>query len=201
MARGFQPLTFSGVGAEWDPRLVPSAAELAVTPKEDAVQVALIAAAREAEERRSREHAAALAALEEQQASLEETELRMAAIATRVEEERSGLFREAREGLASLILVAARRMAGDALRDDPALLEALIDEGLRALGEDGLTLRVSLADYDRVQERMGFGAILVIPDLEIEGGCACEGPAGRIDATMATAEAAVAAVLARWAER
>ena len=201
MARGFQPLTFAGVGSAWDHGLVPAAGELAAIPREDGVQIALSAAAREAEERRAKEHDAALSALAEQQDLLEETEQRMAAIATRLEEERTGLFREAREGLASLILVAARRMAGDALRDDPALLEALIDEGLRALGEDGLTLRVSLADYDRVQERMGFGAVLVVPDLEIDGGCACEGPAGRIDATMATAEAAVAAVLARWAER
>ncbi len=201
MARTFVPLITPVAKAAWDPRLVVSPVLGAEYGEEDKARQEMLAAARAAEAKRSAEHAAAMASLKGQIAALEATEGRMAAVVQKVEEERSQLLRDARAGLAELILVAAKRIAGDALHTEPALLDALVDEGVSALGEQGLTLRVSLVDYDRVQERLGFQSILVLPDPSIDGGCSCEGPAGRIDATTATAAAAVAAVLVRWAER
>lgn len=202
MADAFQPMTFSVGSTEWVQRLVVAPPEEpGLEEEEEEAQLEYVTAARAAEARRAREHGAALAAVAERERSLAETEQRLSDIALKLEEDRTALFREARAGLADLILAAARRIAGDALRADPALLDALVDEGVRALGDEGLVLRVSEADFDRVQERLGFRSVLVVADPELDGGCTCEGPAGRIDASKATAEAAIATVLAQWAER
>jgi flagellar biosynthesis/type III secretory pathway protein FliH len=159
------------------------------------------AAARKAEAQRLTEHKAAMAAVTQRQKSLEEAEARVVEIARQLQEERNNLVKEARGALGGLIFEAARRIAGEALRVDPGMLDALVDEGVRALGDEGLVIRVSAADAARLRSRLEPRGIKVIADPKVTGGCLCEGPAGRIDASLGAAEAAVGAVLDQWKRR
>jgi flagellar biosynthesis/type III secretory pathway protein FliH len=167
-------------------------------PTEDAHLQAL-ATLQTAEAAREAEHAAAMVTLATTRAELEAATARLATVARNLEAERTALLGEMRAGVAALVLEGARRIAGDALQADPRLVDALVDAGVRALGHDGLVIRVTPADAERVQARLP--GMHVVADETIDGGCAVEGPAGRIDATAATAVAAVRTVLSQWAVR
>lgn len=147
---------------------------------------------------RERAHSAALASL-----AAAEAEARSAAGTLREATEsvramRRGLVDEVRATTAAVILEAARRIAGDALHADPALLNAIVDEAVRTLGRDGLVVRVAPVDGERVRKALGAGDITVVEDPTITAGCVCEGLAGSIDASVECAVAAVAAVLEQW---
>ncbi len=155
------------------------------------------------EEARVAEHAAALVALDAQRAAMRaETERLEAATATleaagrALEAAHVSLVAEVRTGAAAVILAAARRIAGDALHADPALLAALVDEAAGCLGRESLVVHVSPLDADTLRERLP--GIEVVEDFGIEAGCVCVGPAGRLDASLESATVAVSAVIERW---
>jgi flagellar biosynthesis/type III secretory pathway protein FliH len=199
-ASGFSPAARAqGPGGTPGPAAAPprapeetSAAAIARLERE-------LAALRARDAERSREHDEAMAAVRAEQAAVDGAVGRLDAAAKRVEAERATLLGEVRAGLGALVLTAAQRIAGDALAADPALLDALVDEGVRALGREGLVVRVAPDDLERVEARVAGTGVRVVGDSSIEAGCACEGPAGRIDATIATAVAAVRSVLTQWA--
>lgn len=147
---------------------------------------------------RERAHAEAMASL-----AAAEAEARAAAAALKEAARvltgmRGALLEEARAGTAAVVRAAACRIAGDALHTDAGLLQALVDEAIRALGKDGLVVHVSPSDADMLRDVLGDSAVEVVEDFGVEAGCVFEGPAGRIDASIESAVAAVNAVLDQW---
>jgi flagellar biosynthesis/type III secretory pathway protein FliH len=153
---------------------------------------------------------AATARLNEEAARLKEETGRAAAEATRLgaeadqlaalvgalEDARADAIAEVRAHAAAIILEAASHIAGDALHADPALLDALVNEGADALGREGLVVRVAPVDADALRARLP--SLALVEDFSIAAGCVCVGPAGRIDASLGSAVSAVRAVLDRW---
>ncbi len=159
---------------------------------------ALEARLEEAENARKTAVAAAEARERAQGAKLTEALARLEAVTRDVEGARSRLVEEMRHGVGVVILEAARRIAGDQLRVDPRLLDAVVEEAGRALGKEGLVVRVAPGDVELVQTRMQAAGVSVVGDPQITGGAICEGPSGSIDASLDSATAAIASVLEQW---
>jgi len=154
------------------------------------------------EEQRGQEHEAALVEIQRVELELTDAEERIQSLIMDVQAQRSELVAEVRQGLASLVLAAARRIAGDGLKVEPGLLDALVEDGIRGFGDNTLILRVGSSDFTRMEARFsGSEQVSVVEDPLIQAGCICEGRAGRIDSTAATAEETVATVLRQWAAR
>ncbi len=147
---------------------------------------------------RERAHAEAMASLAAAEAEARAAAKVLKEVADSVEGMRQGVLAEARATTAAVILEASRRIAGQALQVDPALLSAIVDEAVGALGREGLTVRVAPADFDAVRRAVADSGIVVVEDPEVDGGCICEGPSGRIDASVGCALAAVSSVLEQW---
>jgi flagellar biosynthesis/type III secretory pathway protein FliH len=147
---------------------------------------------------REAEHAAALDALAAQRRELAQAVERVAQVARSVDAARTALVEELREGIGAVILEAARRMAGEALHADPRLVEAMVEEASRALGRDGLRVRVAPADAAHLRATLEGQGIVVVEDPRVDAGAICEGPSGRIDASLASATSAIASVLSQW---
>ena len=159
---------------------------------------ALEARLEEAENARKTAVAAAEARERAHGAKLNEALARLEAVTRDVEGARSRLVEEMRHGVGVVILEAARRIAGDQLRVDPRLLDAVVEEAGRALGKEGLVVRVAPMDVELVQARMQAAGVSVVGDPKITGGAICEGPSGSIDASLDSATAAIASVLEQW---
>lgn len=177
---------------------VPERPAIAPAPPEADPLAALKAEVADKEAKRAVEHAAATKALREAEAKAKAQAERLEAAAKAVEATRQGLREEFREGAARVILEACRRIAGDALRVDPGLLVALVDEAADALGRGGLRVRVSPEDAATLRERLADAGLDVVEDFAVSGGVVVEGPAGRIDASVDSALESVAAVLDQW---
>lgn len=147
---------------------------------------------------RERAHAEAMASLAAAEAETRAAAKVLREVAGELEGMRQGLLAEARATTAAVILEASRRIAGEALHVDPALLSAIVEEAVGALGREGLTVRVAPADFDVVRRAVADSGVVVVEDPTVDGGCICEGPSGRIDASVGCAVAAVAAVLEQW---
>lgn len=147
---------------------------------------------------RERAHAEAMASLAAAEAEARDAAKVLKEVADAIEGMRQGLLTEARATTAAVILEASRRIAGQALHVEPALLAAIVEEAVGALGREGLTVRVAPADFDAVRRAVADSGIVVVEDPAVDGGCICEGPSGRIDASVSCAVAAVAAVLEQW---
>jgi len=213
MSESFVPLVHPSNG-KWTPGVVRGLAIVDPTSQPDAEVEAESAAPTaeeletrlaelaELEEQRRLEHEAAMAEVRRIELALTDAEERMEGLVLEVAEQRSELVAEVRQGLASLVLAAARRIAGDGLKMDPSLLDALVEDGIRGFGESVLVLRVGSSDFERMEARFrGSEQVSVVEDPLIQAGCICEGRAGRIDSTAATAEETVAMVLRQWAAR
>lgn len=151
------------------------------------------------ERHRAKEHATALAELKRQQQQHQQASALLKKAAEELERAHVRALDELRHGAADLILEAARRIAGEALRVQPALLDALVDEAVDALGTQGLLLKVAPEDVERVESVLkGHGRLTVEADPNIEGGCVASSPAGRIDATLGTAFAAIETIVHCW---
>jgi flagellar biosynthesis/type III secretory pathway protein FliH len=151
---------------------------------------------------RTEEHAAAVEELAAQdrarEAQVAELLARLDRVARDVAAARDGLVAEVREGVGAVILEAARRIAGDQLHVDPRLLDAIVDQAVGALGREGLVIRLSPIDAGVVRERLRSTGISVVEDPSLAAGAICEGPSGRIDASLESAAAAIASVLEQW---
>ena len=149
---------------------------------------------------RLKEHAAAMAALKQQQAEAEAQRDRAAQLCADLEAARHVLQRQFRDGAGQLILEGARRIAGMGLRTQPELIRDMLVESIDALGKSGLILYVSPQDADSLRARLKDTPIRIESDERIEGGLLAESPAGRVDATMGTALQAISAVIDHWKE-
>ncbi len=111
---------------------------------------------------------------------------------------RRRLVDEIREGVGQLVLASARKLAGEGLRVQPGLVEALVVDTVAALGREGLVVRVSPDDVSRVTRALDGTGAQVVADNTIEGGCAAATPFGSVDATLQTATAALRVVVEHW---
>ena len=171
-----------------DPELLARIEELEAALEEGAAEL----------DARAAEHAAALEALAAQRRELAQAVERVAQVARSVDAARTSLVEELREGIGLVILEAARRMAGQALHADPRLVEAMVEEAARALGREGLRVRVAPQDAPLLREVLEGQGVMVVPDPRVDAGAICEGPSGRIDASLESATSAIASVLSQW---
>lgn len=181
------------VAAEPEPEAEPDP-----EPEPDPELMARIEELEARDQEREEEHAAAMQALEAERKSLAAAADRVLQVARAVDGARSQLVEELREAVGGVILEAARRMAGQALRADPRLVDAIVDEAARALGREGLVVRVAPQDAELLRGRFQGSGITVVEDPAVDAGAICEGPTGRIDASLASASSAIASVLAQW---
>ena len=111
---------------------------------------------------------------------------------------RRRLVDEIREGVGHLVLASARKLAGEGLRVQPGLVEALVVDTVAALGREGLVVRVNPDDVSRVTRALDGSGAQVVADTSIEGGCVAATPFGSVDATMQTATSALRVVVEHW---
>jgi flagellar biosynthesis/type III secretory pathway protein FliH len=150
------------------------------------------------DEARKSAHEEAMMRLAEREKDLTSASARLVAAAKGLESARQAVIMEIREGVGPVVLEAARRIAGDQLHVDSRLLDAVIEEAVRAIGRDGLLVRVAPSDLQLVRARLQPMGIDVIEDASISAGAVCEGPTGRIDASLETAARAIQSVLEQW---
>lgn len=167
-------------------------------PEPDPELIARIEELEARDQEREEEHAAAMKSLEAERKSLAQATERVLQVARAVDGARSQLVEELREAVGGVILEAARRMAGQALHADPRLVDAIVEEASRALGREGLVVRVAPQDAELLRGRFQGSGITVVEDPAVDAGAICEGPTGRIDASLASASSAIASVLAQW---
>ncbi len=149
-----------------------------------------------AETRRARDEAEAAGAGAAASVDVEVARLRAATEALGVTRRR--LVDDIREGVGHLVLAGARRLAGEGLRDQPGLVESLVQDAVASLGRDGLVVRVAPDDLARVTRALEGSGAQVLADPAITGGCTAATPFGSLDATVDTACAALERVVAQW---
>ena len=169
-----------------------------VVDPQKAAQAALKAEYEAKDKARAQEHAAAMAKLQQLQAEELQKIEQLKALATELEGSRQKMLHQLRTGAGQLILEAARRMAGDALRDQPELLDQMVSEATEALGSKGLVLHVSSQNAEHLAEALKETGILVETDFQMSGGLRAESPAGRLDASLETALLALSRVVEQW---
>lgn len=150
------------------------------------------------EPERDRAHRAAMSGLAQELADARAATLLLRQAALALTNMRKALLAEVRTATAAVIFEAAKRIAGDALHADPRLLEALVEDAVRTLGETGLVVRVNPVDGPLLRDVLQRSGVEVVEDFSISGGCVCEGPAGTIDSSVERAVAAIGAVLDQW---
>ncbi len=150
------------------------------------------------ESRRIIEHAEAMNRMALKERELEMAAAKLAVAARMIEGARHSVVAELRQGVGPVILEAARRIAGEQLHVDPKLLDAIVDEAARALGRESLVVRVHPGDAALLRARLEGTGIRVVDDARVNAGAVCEGPTGRIDASVESAVAAIASVLDQW---
>ena len=165
---------------------------------ESKVLVALKAEWEAKEAARSKEHAAAMARLAQVEAEAQARLVRLTELCASVEQSRQQLLKQLRTGTGTLILDVSRRIAGDALRAQPELLDRLVADAADALGKPGLTLYVAKADAEHLRKALKETGIRVDIDTTMSGGLRAESPSGRLDASLETALAALSTVIEQW---
>ncbi len=164
-----------------------------------AVQGAEAMAAEHAELERVREaeHAHLVADLQAQKTRAAASTERLGQLAAELARLKQSMVAELRAHAGTLLLLGARKLAGEALQAQPGLLEALVRETVETLSSGGVTVRVNPADVERVQAAMGEG-IRVLADGSVQAGCIAEGDAGIVDATLNTASGSLLAEVQAW---
>lgn len=174
------------------PELETPAVVIEVAPREeerDAEEAAIaLAMARRAE---ARQHADAMAELHRLQGEARAEGERLARLAEGLDALRHELLAEVRAHAADLVLAAAGRVAGAALRTEPGLIEGLLEDALGSLGGADLVVRVSPEDEARVVRWVDGRPIRVVADPSVRAGCVASSPNGCLDASLDTALAAL----------
>ena len=111
-------------------------------------------------------------------------------------------IRAADEDVAQLVLVLAKRIAGETLSLEPGALPGVIRRALERLPEtDEARVRVSPQAAERITAALADDrAVRVIADPEIGLGCVVETRLASIDATMEAAIQGVDAAIQQWLE-
>lgn len=129
---------------------------------------------------------------------LEEEVARLRMAVEGVVASRQRVAQEVREGVGELVLATARRIAGEALRVQPGLLEALVSDAAATLGTEGLCIRVAPRDLDRITRALEASGVAVVADPDMEAGCVASSSRGAVDASLDTAVTALRAVVDQW---
>ncbi len=143
------------------------------------------------------EGAAALAHGAERDSRGPENAQRLASLIAELARLREKFVAEMRAEAGAVLLVGARRLAGQALQTQPGALEALVEECVAALGGTTLLIRVNPDDVERVAAAVGPG-VRVVPDPSVRAGCVAEGEGTRVEATIEGSSTSLAAELAAW---
>jgi flagellar biosynthesis/type III secretory pathway protein FliH len=151
-----------------------------------------------ADRERAAEHQARMEALEAELAAVQAERARIGELGDALLTLRGSLLQEMRTHTVDLVVTTAERVAGAALRADPALLLAMIEDAVSMLG-DTLTVRISPEDEAMVRAALGDRPITLIADFSVRAGCVAHSPAGRLDASLDTAVAALRASAEPWA--
>lgn len=151
-----------------------------------------------ADRERAAEHQTAMEAIQLELAAAQAERMRLSTLADGLVALRTALLQEMRAHTVDLVVTTSERIAGAALRTDPALLMAMIEDAAGMLGEE-LTVRVNPEDEARVREALGDRTIKVLPDFAVRAGCVAHSASGRIDASLDTAVAALRASAEPWA--
>jgi flagellar biosynthesis/type III secretory pathway protein FliH len=115
---------------------------------------------------------------------------------------RPQILRQSAADVGHLVVNLARRVLGDALALHPDALPGLVDQAVRQLPDgDDLTIRVAPDDVARVRDALDDRfEDKVVGDPAITAGCRVETRHASIDATLATALAAIEAEVRVWME-
>ncbi len=146
---------------------------------------------------REAEHAHLVADLQAQKLRAAASTERLGQLAAELARLKQSMVAELRAHAGTLLLLGARKLAGDALQAQPGLLEALVRETVETLSSGAVTVRVNPADVERVQSAMGE-SIRVLGDPSVQAGCIAEGDAGIVDATLNTASGSLLAEVQAW---
>ena len=200
------------VAPEPSPALAPAAAapvmpEPVATAAEQAQAAALAEAIRAAEATaadlidrdriRETEHQQLVADLEVQKARAKAATERLGQLAGELGRLRQAMLEEVRANAGTLLLLGARRLAGESLRAQPGLLESLVRDTVATLGGDHVTVRVNPEDVERVALAMGEG-VRVVGDTSVRVGGIAEGDHGAVDATADTAAGSLLSEVVAW---
>ncbi len=187
---------------EVKPALVATAPDIAT--EAPAALTAATAAAREIEssfherERiRAEEHGQLLADLELQKAKTKASNERLGQLAGELVRMREAMVAEVREHAGAMMLLGARRLAGEALRGEPELLESLIRSTVDGLGGGAVVVRVNPEDAARLGATLGDD-VRVVGDTSIHAGCIAQGDHGTIEATVDVAAGSLLAEVQAW---
>ena len=181
------------------PTYTSAAARLQADALAEAIQQAERAAAELAERDalRAAEHAQLLADLDAQKQKAKATSERLGQLAGEMVRARAAMIEEVRTAAGTLLLTGARRLAGEALRAQPGLLEGLVTEIVDSMAADTVTLRVNPADVERLGATFG-DRVRVVGDPAVAAGCIAQGDAGSVDASVDTGLGALAGEVSAW---
>lgn len=181
------------------PVVTSAAAKLRDAELEEALQRTERTAAELAEREAAREaeHRLLLADLESQKQKAKSTAERLGQLAGELVRARASLIEEVRASAGTLLLTGARRLAGEALRAQPGLLESLVSEIVHSMSADVVTVRVNPADVERLSATAGE-TIRVVADPGVQAGCVVYGDAGSVDASLDTGLGALAGEVSAW---
>lgn len=168
-------------------------AVLAAIQEAEAASVAFA----EREQVRAEEHAQILADLELQKAKTKANNERLGQLAGELVRMREAMVAEVREHVGAMLLLGARRLAGESLRGEPGLLEALVRHTVDGLGGGAVVVRVNPADAERLTGTLGDD-VRVVADTSIHAGCIAQGDHGTIEATVDVAAGSLLAEVQAW---
>lgn len=151
----------------------------------------------EREKVRTAEHAQLVADLDAQKAKTKAANDRLGQLAGELVRLREAMIQELRSHSGTLLLLGARKLAGEALRTQPGLLEGLVRETVETLAGANITVRVNPEDVERITESMG-PAVRVVGDPQVRAGCIAEGEAGLVDASVDTAAGSLLTEVQAW---
>ncbi|GDX82211.1 hypothetical protein LBMAG42_40220 [Deltaproteobacteria bacterium] len=205
VAREAAPKVERAPAVEIAPRVEAAPAPVATAQPEKPLAVhaamqeaeATIAAFAERERVRAEEHAQILADLELQKAKTKANNERLGQLAGELVRMREAMVAEVREHVGAMLLLGARRLAGESLRGEPGLLEALVRHTVDGLGGGAVVVRVNPADAERLTGVLGDD-VRVVGDTSIHAGCIAQGEHGTIEATVDVAAGSLLAEVQAW---
>ncbi len=151
----------------------------------------------ERERIRAAEHAVSMADLERQKTRNQATNDRLGQLAGELVRLREAMVHEVRGQAGALLLLGARRLAGEGLRGEAGLLEALVRRTVDSLGGGSVVVRVNPEDVESLAAALN-NEVRLVSDPSIHAGCIAESDFGSIDATVDGAAGSLLAEVHAW---
>lgn len=163
----------------------------------DSLREEMVTESNERERIRTAEHAASMADLERQKDRNQATNERLGQLAGELVRLREAMVHEVRGHAGALLLLGARRLAGEGLRGEAGLLESLVRQTVESLGGGSVMVRVNPEDVERLVAALK-DQVRVVGDTSIHAGCIAESDFGSIDATVDGAAGSLLAEVHAW---